>query len=141
MLILILSIITSVPSVPRRVANVTSFNVTQHSAAIGWTVAYLEYTPEEYKVHYNKSESESMISSEKRGIGSNFTLPLNLPLNITISMLSPGTEYTYYINAINSIGSTQTDIHSFTTVESCKCTLPCYMLDTPHSVFVVSSAW
>lgn len=102
------------PRPPNKVQNVTVIHITPCEATIWWIVPSLRYTPEIYTIYYQNS-TENLTSTEQRSSGANFTADINLTFNISLVSLAPGTDYTYFINATNSIGSNSSERMSFTT--------------------------
>ena len=102
------------PRPPDKVQNITVIHITSHEATIQWRVPFLRYTPEIYTIYYQNT-TQNLTSTERRSSGMNFTLDLNLILNVRLVSLAPGANYTYFITATNSIGSNSSEKMSFAT--------------------------
>ena len=91
-----------------------STNVRHNRATIQWTVSRIAYTPETYTVHFGTSSGSLTNVSQQQQSGDNFTAT-NLQFSVQLTGLSAGTTYYYQVVAMNSVGSTASDEHSFTT--------------------------
>ena len=101
--------------------NIREADISPHAATLHWIVPHLVYTPEKYVVYYENS-TMNLTSTESQS-GANFSLNLNLSLSTRLTLLSPGTSYSYYINVTNTHGSTRTSKRSFKTLDSCMYTI------------------
>lgn len=109
--------------------NVRVSEITPHNATVHWTVPYIAYTPETYSVYYYNSTTNLSIVAQSSG--TNFSLSFNKSFSSRILSLAPGTTYSYYVEATNSIGSSNSTYMHFTTPEirtfsSCMYTQLCF---------------
>ena len=84
-----------------RRATGTSFNGT----TINWTVSRIAYTPETYTVHFGTSPGSLTNFSQQQQSGDNFTAT-NLQFFVQLMGLTPATDYSYQVVAINTVGRT-----------------------------------
>ena len=93
-----------------------STDVRHDRTTIQWTVSRIAYTPENYTVHFGTSSGSLTPFNQQQQSGNNFTAT-NLQFSVQLTGLSAGTTYYYLVVAMNSVGSTASDEHSFTTTE------------------------
>ena len=93
-----------------------STDIAHNGATIHWTVARIAYTPETYTVHFGTSSGSLAPFNQQEQSGENFTAT-SLQFSIPLTGLSAGTRYYYQVVAVNSVGSTQSTINNFTTME------------------------
>ena len=93
-----------------------STDVRHNRTTIQWTVSRIAYTPENYTVHFGTSPGSLTRFNQQQQSGNNFTAT-NLQFSVQLTGLSAGTTYYYLVVAMNSVGSTASDEHSFTTTE------------------------
>ena len=92
-------------------------NITSFSAEIHWTVPYLAYTPESYKIVYGINPQNLELYPEYINSPST-ALSVNLSYSLTLQPLSPYQRYYFQILSANTIDSVATDVKMFRTLET-----------------------
>ena len=104
------------PVVP---TNIIVTNITGTSAVITWTIPYVAFTFEQYRVQYGLDFDSLLMSSEVLYSGPGFNA-VNETYSITLTNLNPLSQYYFKVEASNSEESSNTSIMMFTTVEDGK---------------------
>ena len=101
--------------------------VTPTTATIYWTIPQVSYTPENYTVLFGTSMDElKMISSVVNTSNIDnllFITATNVQYNVIIQGLSINIMYYYRVQSVNTNGTTNSSISSFTPSESGKITV------------------
>ena len=110
-------IIITAPSRPYPVTDVTVMPG-QKTALINFTVSSFSYTiPETYRIiYYGLNAQEEYLNSNEI----NSTAKANTSYQFTLTGLEDYTTYNFSVISTNCIGSTSTDLKSFTTLPACK---------------------
>ena len=90
----------------------------QQTALINFTVSSFSYTtPETYHItYYSLDTQEKYLNSNE----TNSTAEANTSYQFTLTGLEDYTTYNFSVISTNCIGSTSTDLKSFTTLPACK---------------------
>ena len=93
-------------------------DITGTSAVISWTISYVAFTFEQYRVNYGlNSTALSMMSDVVYGVGMD---AVNATYSVTLSALDPLTTYYFQVVASNSESSSTSAIMTFTSGEDGK---------------------
>lgn len=88
----------------------------QKTALINFTVSSFSYTtPETYSITYYSLATQDLNSNEI-----NSTTEANTSYQFILTGLEDYTTYNFSVISTNCIGSTSTDLKSFTTLPACK---------------------
>ena len=93
------------------------------SANITFTITSVTYTPETYSIQYGISASNLDLTSDNvtsRGVDTvhSFIGLTNEVYSITLTGLTINTNYSFRVVAMNTNGSSSTDVFNFTTAEA-----------------------
>ena len=91
------------------------------STDILWTVLFIAYTPEEYRVHYGLASHGTLDQVSKTVPGSADITSTSVLLSAELNELCAGQTYHYMIVSTNSFSSISTDIYNFSLAQTCKC--------------------
>ena len=82
---------------------VIAHSISHGHVVIEWKVPQIKYSPEHYFVHYRIKRTDFASSKAISGT------------TLKIIGLIPDTDYYYYVEAVNSVGSNETDVSYFKT--------------------------
>ena len=89
-------------------------NLTHISAVIQWTVPTIVFSPEQYILEYGNNMDALDMQSESQYSSTDISVKDQV-YSVKLEGLSPAATYYYRIHAVNTFGTTHTDMFSLST--------------------------
>ena len=100
---------------------VSSMDIQSTRVTIQWTVPSIAYTTETYMVLFDMKHNGLNSENDSQQSGPDISAA-NKTYSVSLSHLKPATLYHFRVAAINSAGSTTSDVQNVTTAEGKSCT-------------------